>query len=158
MSQLKWFWINVLTALTRRGLLRWLWIQAARRSMMARRWLWQIDVLAAGRQSRVPGLHFWDWTMERTALQVANVVTETIRRAPRPQDVSAFTLKVVDGATMNDLGVLNSEWCAATPQQVSEFLMGFEVVARPKGIRLVLYGELAVAAARRNHWVFAGKR
>ena len=83
----------------------------------------------------------WDWPAEWSIESMTNIVTERIRRAPRPYGMGEFDLEI-------GTDTLSGKWTAQTALAVGEFLAA-HVGSTERGVRLMLYGERVAMVLRR---------
>ncbi len=148
---MRWMMVDLLIALTRRGFLRWLWIQVARVWMPARRQLLILDACEAVGRSRPPGEYVWDWPAERPVTQMAEMIVERIRHAPRPYGLTAYVLEVGQRG-VDAPAVLHGAWETKTPERVAAFFAAHGEARPRRVVRLLLLGELLATIKREYDW------
>ncbi len=151
MSAMQQIMVDLLIVLTRRGFLRWLWIQVARYWLPARRRLLTLDACEALCRSRPPGEYVWDWPAERSGTQMVEMVVERIRHAPRPYGFTVYVLEVGQRG-VDAPAVLHGTWETNTPEQVAAFFTAHGEARPQRVVRLLLLGELLAAVKREYGW------
>jgi hypothetical protein len=143
--------VDLLIAFTRRGFLRWLWIQVARVWMPARRQLLILDACEAVGRSCPPGEHVWDWPVERPVTKMAEMVAEQIRHAPRPLGLTAYVLEVGQRG-VDAPATLHGTWDTDTPEQIVAFFAAHGEARPRRVVRLLLLGELLAVVKKEYQW------
>ena len=137
--------MNTLVDWTRPGAwMRRVWMWTCRRSRVCREALVRLDLWAMFRITPLPGRYVIEWPSEWSSAQMAGILAEKIRRAPRPVGVAGYLITLGEFRRAGEPE-------AHLAQNLRAFLDEHQP-ARSCHLALLLEGEFYAAMLRQNNW------